>query len=505
MLGSDTNSIGTVISDEETPSFETVRIKLKSGQEVQPGTLVRLSASRGDRAIKLIARIRSAREHNPNEDPEDINVRDTMRLPSNYPPEEESTIIYRLAEAELIEEFINGTMQSPQTLPQSGSEVFIADQNEIVQTLGLLNDDDEGLSIGETVAGTQTEIILKREAIQRHLFLCGTTGSGKSYAMGVIAEELKRHDLPIVFIDTQNEYTELVKKLNGKVLIPGEDFSIRISSLTDQELVALLPSATPLHKEIIGTAFLELRDEINRGERTRFLIQDLVEKIHEIGPRLTNSTQAVDLAARRTQFLERDDIFGEGFERTDWPNLMIPCLSINCKHLDSNKLQTVATALLREFQDLRLRGHIPPYVAAIDEAHLFIPEGEGSTCKQIIREGVRIGRHHGIAIILMTQSPIDIDKAAIRQCNTRLVFALEPDQLDAIRGVRADASEEMLRNLPKNPQGTCLLSGTYECVKHAIPVKIRKRRTPDSEGGGTPDIFAEMQNEWINQGDPNDA
>lgn len=171
---------------------------------------------------------------------------------------------------------------------------------------------------------------------------------------------------------------------------------------------------------------------------------------------------------------------------------MLPCLSINCLSLDSRKLQTVATALLRELQDLRLRGYIPPYVVVIDEAHLFVPEGEGSPCKQIIREGVRMGRHHGIAIVLMTQSPVDIDKRAIRQCNTRFVFALEPDQLEAIRGVRSDASDEMLRALPKMPRGTCLLSGTYESVRHAIPVKIRLRKPESLEGGKTPDIFKEM-------------
>ena len=135
-------------------------------------------------------------------------------------------------------------------------------------------------------------------------------------------------------------------------------------------------------------------------------------------------------------------------------------------------------------------------MAVIDEAHLFVPEGESSPCKQVIREGVRIGRHHGISMILMTQSPVDIDKRAIRQCNTRLVFALEPDQLDAIRGVKADASEELLRSLPKLPRGTCLLSGTYESIRHTIPVKIRLRQTSDSEGGKAPDIFAEMQDVW---------
>lgn len=495
---SNTESIGTVISDEETPSFETVRIKLKTGQDVEPGTLVRISASRGNLDCELIARVRSAREHNPNEGPEDINVRDKMEIPSNYPPEEDSTIIYRLAEAELIEEITNGTMQSPQTLPQSGADVFVADDNEIVAILGLVDNEEIGLRIGKTTAGTPTKIILKREAIQRHFFLCGTTGSGKSYAMGVIAEELVKHHLPIVFIDTQDEYSVLVEKLGGRIVKPGVDFTIRISSLTESEFLNLLPlSATELHRDIAGRAFSELRYEQESEVIARFTIADLLNRMEQVGPVLQANARSITMATSRTASLERDRIFGDGVDETEWQRNMYPCLAINCKHLTTSQLQPIATAVLRELQTLRLHNHIPPYVAVIDEAHLFVPEGEGSSCKQIIREGVRIGRHHGISMVLMTQSPVDIDKRTIRQCNTRLVFALEPDQLDAIRGVRADATEEMLRTLSKMPQGTCLLSGTYESVKHAIPVKIRKRKTKDSEGGATPDIFKEMEDEWI--------
>jgi DNA helicase HerA-like ATPase len=504
MMRSNTDSIGTVISDEETPSFESVRIKLKTGQDVKPGTLIRVSVSRGNINSKLIARVRSAYEHNPNEGPEDINVRDKMGIPSNYPPEEDSTIIYRLAEAELIEEIIGETMQTPQTLPQSGADVFIADNDEIVKTLGLVDDEEDGLKIGETVAGTTTKIILKREAIQRHLFLCGTTGSGKSYAMGVIAEELVRHNLPIIFIDTQDEYSVLVGKLGGMVVEPGEDFTIRISSLTESELIDLLPAAmkgSDLQCDIVGKAFGELYTQRFNGTIAEFTLDDVINGIPDAAKALcarsSDAPRATDTVQRRLETLRYHKIFGKGIDVEDWGKSMYPCLAINCKHLTTPQLQSVATAILRELQTLRFHKKIPPYVAVIDEAHLFVPEGEGSSCKQIIREGVRIGRHHGIAMVLMTQSPVDIDKRAIRQCNTRLVFALEPDQLDAIRGVRSDASEEMLRALPKMPQGTCLLSGTYESVKHTIPVKIRERETPCSEGGETPDIFEEMQEDWI--------
>lgn len=500
-MSNDILPIGTVVSDQDTPTFEIVRIKLKAGEDVKPGTLVRIPTLRNGTPSTLIGRVRSAYEHNPNERPEDINVRDSLRLQARYPQEEDSTTIYRLVEADLIEEIIGEEIRSPQTLPNSGAEVFVANVDEIVRTLGLVTDESVGLNIGETTSGTATKIILKREAIQRHMFICGTTGSGKSYAMGVIAEELVKHGLPIVFIDTQDEYSTLVEKLGGMVVEPGKDFSIRISSLTESELLDLLPDAmkkSALQCDIVAKAFGELQTGLTNEDIAKFSLDDLIAKIPEAAKALTakegDVKRVTDATERRTRTLANHKIFGSGV--ADWRKLMYPCLAINCKRLTSTQLQSVATAVLRELQNSRLRGHIPPYVAVIDEAHLFVPDGEGSPCKQIIREGVRIGRHHGIAMVLLTQSPVDIDKRAIRQSNTRLVFALEPDQLEAIRGVKADASEEMLRALPKMPRGTCLLSGTYESVKHTIPVKIRKRYTEDSEGGQTPPIFEEMQKKW---------
>jgi uncharacterized protein len=507
MMSSKHICIGTVISDQETPTFELVRIKLKTGHDVRPGTLVRIPASRNGETTTLIGRVRNAYENNPNESAQSVNVRDTLGIAANYPREEDSTTIFRLVEAELIEEFFENVVdgerkseiRAPQTLPNAGAEVSVADEDEIVQALGLVKDEKLGLHIGETVGGSSTKIILKREAIQRHFFICGTTGSGKSHAMSVVTEELVRLGLPVVFIDTQDEYSTLAEKLGGVVKRPGKDFTIRVSSLTEKELLDLLPAATTdLQRDIAARAFSELQVELTSEDIAKFSIDDLLGRMNIVGPQLTNTASSVSMAISRASTLRRNPIFGDGIGKADWRKLMSPCLVINCKRLTTSQIQPVATAVLRELQTLRLHQHIPPYVAVIDEAHLFVPEGEGSPCKQIVREGVRIGRHHGICVVLLTQSPVDIDKSVIRQCNTRLVFALEPDQLDAIRGVKADASDEMLRALPKMPRGTCLLSGTYESVKHTIPVRIRWEDTlaKDAAGGKTPDIFQEMKDKW---------
>ena len=135
---------------------------------------------------------------------------------------------------------------------------------------------------------------------------------------------------------------------------------------------------------------------------------------------------------------------------------------------------------------------------------MISPEGEESSCKQVVREYVRAGRHDGICTVLITQSPVDIDRRIVKQCNTRLIFSLEPDQLIAIQGVKADASQNMIDNLPKAKQGTCILSGTYETVKHAIPVAIRSMNTPNADAGASPDIFTEVNNSKTKEVKKND-
>jgi DNA helicase HerA-like ATPase len=318
----ETNCVGTIISDNETPTFEIVRMKMKPDCDLRPGKLIRIPSARGEQ-VTLIGRVRSAYENNPNVRPEAVGVRDSLGIAPNYPQEKDSTTIYRLIEADLIEEVSGNTMRSPQTLPNAGAEVIVADEGEIARTLGLASSDAIALNIGETISGTITPIRLKREAIQRHFFIGGTTGSAKSYAMGVLTAELIGHGLPVIFLDTQDEYSSLVTKLGGVVLTPGEDFAIRISSLTDRELLDLIPTDSQLQKDIIAASFLELKDELAAQTRPKFTLDDLVARIQQVGPQLTNTNSSVQLAARRTQFLRRNDnIFGDGVAKENWPKHM---------------------------------------------------------------------------------------------------------------------------------------------------------------------------------------
>src|SRR5262249_22317639 len=153
--------------------------------------------------------------------------------------------------------------------------------------------------------------------------------------------------------------------------------------LTESELLDLLPDAmkkSPLQCDIVAKAFGELQTDLTNQNIAKFTLKDLKDKIPDAAQALTAKPaevpRVIDSVTRRLGALEAHRIFGPGV--ADWRKLMYPCLAINCKRLTSTQLQSVATAVLRELQNLRLRGHIPPYVAVIDEAHLFVPEGQDS-------------------------------------------------------------------------------------------------------------------------------
>lgn len=498
--------IGSVIADDVSPSFDVFRFKALAKEYVYPGTLV--GAALADNKF-LVGRISASIEVNPHESPSRIAVRHAMDIEPDYPEEGLSTSVYRVYEAEIIEEGFIATdkekqlikITEPSDMAKAGTTVFIPSEEVIAQAMGFENNVDKALCLGRTkitaedVLSLEKEIdnnvLLKPEIIQRHLFIGGTTGSGKSFATGIILEEIHRLGVPIVILDSQQEYIHLAKGLSGAVLTPGSDYSVQLSSLTEGEILDLVPTLRGTHGlELLAFTFLRLK-----RERASFNLDDLLSGMQADGPTLDLKGVSIHPAINRTRSsIGRHNFIGKA---SDWGSLLLkyPVINIDCANLDQSQLQLVVGATLRELTTQRIKGKIPPYVIVLDEAHLLVPEGEDSPCKQVIRENVRIGRHYGICMILITQSPVDIDKKTIRQCNTRFIFALEPDQLDSLRGIRADATEDMLKRLPKMPRGTCLLSGTYETIKHAIPIKIRSDRKT-KEGGVAPDIFREIRETW---------
>lgn len=497
--------LGQLISDQETPNLNLLRFRLKAGRHTHAGKLVAVQATDADeRDVLILARINNVREQNPHEDAQSSTVRDVLPFQTEYPMEGTSSVIWRIADAEPLEEAVlddDGRVteiKHAETLPRAGSFVFEANREVTTLALGLQSDPREGLDVGHVYGNERVPVILDKTTIQRHIAVFGGIGSGKSYTRGVIGEELHCLGVPQINLDVNGEMIEAAVELGGVNLKPGKGgFTLPVSALSPQDVVEAVPSINKgTNMEVLlRFAHERLLKEImlGRNKESYFDVDDLINEIDTAAERLgleKNLKQTVEPTKERTETLKRHKFLGAPY---DWKGKLQPgaFVNIDCRGLLVSDLRLITASIARDIQNLARARQIPFVVLSIDEFHLVAPSQEDTMTTQVLRELARIGRHYRIGLLLTTQSPQDVDKAILKRCLTRFIHAIEPDQLEALRAVFSDASDELVRQLPKLPQGVCVLTGAFETVRHATVIKIRERQT--THGGGTPDIFGDLR------------
>lgn len=489
--------IGKVIYENGTPNLERITFRVQPGRATTAGRIVGIRGRRpsGERILTLI-RVENVTEHNPHEDALSSTVSDVIPFETKYAPEGRSTVIHRAAVADTLEEAVLKEddslveIDSVQTLPLAGSPVIEIPPELIAEALSFAPSPDAGLDMGTIHGVPNVPVRLRREVVQTHLFFCGGIGRGKSYGRGVLAEELWAHGIPQINIDPLGEMVDATTALGGMNVVPGAGFTIPLSALQSGEVIDAIPAINKGTNIETLVAYAHERlwaERVMRGQQ--FGVDDLVRKIEEVAPDLEMKAQTVRPAALRAQSLRKISYIGNPF---DWEKAITPgkIINIDCRGFLVSDLRLIAAAVARDIQRLASARKIPFVVLSMDEAHLIAPNDDKVVATQVLREIARIGRHYRIGLVLTTQSPADMDRAILKRLLTRFLFAIEPDQLDALRGIFSDAPEELVRRLPKLPVGTCAVTGVSETVKHATLVKIRRRRTP--VGGATPNIFADL-------------
>lgn len=490
--------IGRVVCERESPSLDKVIFRILPGRETTAGKILGVRGRRldGTKVITLI-RVEGVWERNPHEDALSSTISDVIPFETKYAPEGRSTVIYRAAISDPLEEAVfspDGSLlriESVETLPLSGRPVIEIPPTLISQALNFAPDPDGGLEVGTIHGLPNVPVRLRREVIQTHLFFCGGIGRGKSYGRGVIAEELWSHGVPQINIDPLGEMVEATESLGGKNVRPGDGFTLPLSALQAMEVIDAIPAinkGTNIETLVQFSHDSLLNDHVLRRGR-EFGVSDLIQKIEELAPLLEMKAATFRPAMQRARSLENVPYIGAPF---NWEQELQPgkIINIDCRGFSVSDLRLIAAAVARDIQRLARAHRIPFVVLSMDEAHLIAPNDDKVVTTQVLREIARIGRHYRIGLILTSQSPADLDRPLLKRLLTRFIFAIEGDQLDSLRGVFADAPEEMIRRLAKVPVGTCVVSGVSETIKHATLVDIRPRQTP--VGGKTPDIFADL-------------
>ena len=304
--------LGYLIADprEHSPNFLIQHFRVLSGVPTpRPGMMVAVRTRTDDQRDSLIlGRVSNAWEVNPHEDAFSSNLREVLPIRTEYAPEGSSTVIYRVVAIEPLEEAILRsdssieTIRDVHTLPRAGSPVFAASDNFVIGALGLEPDPNKGLYVGNVRGESNLPVVLNRTAIQRHIFIGGGIGSGKSYTRGVLAEELAALGVPQINIDVNGEMVDAALELGGSNLIPGVSFKVPLSAFTAEDVINAVPSLNGNMIELVRHSHEELLKETMRTGRY-FLVDDLLRKIVEVGPSLEMKAITITPAKSRTERL----------------------------------------------------------------------------------------------------------------------------------------------------------------------------------------------------------
>lgn len=378
------------------------------------------------------------------------------------------------------------------------------------------------------------------------IFISGKTGSGKSYTLGVLAEELAEQDLGIgtVIVDPMGTFWSMKyetsmqkgdlldnwglsprKYENIRIFVPSElrerynaetfddVFSIRPDFLTPEDWANTfgIDFFTSPQSGLIIEVIKSLKEKTRRNNESVYSIKDIVDYIENSGE-IQDKFQSSTIRAVKTRFEGSSQwgIFstvGTPIHKLSRPNQVsvvdVSLLTEKTRALVVGILaKQILTERTRIARQTRIQSmtepenkskneiDIPVTWLLVDEAHTLAPSRGKTAASEPLVEYAKRGRMPGCALVLATQQPSATSDEILSQIDILISHNLSFSQ-DILELKRRTPSklpndigaEGFIRNLPI---GAALISDQSTKSKRTFVARIRPRISPHGGSALTP-------------------
>jgi len=401
----------------------------------------------------------------------------------------------------------NGKICSLKSPFHLGSEVYIADDTLIRKIIKLEAKNSKTAFIGH-LEGKDIPVNLDlNKVLSKHVCVLAKSGSGKSYCVGVLIEEIIDKKVPLIIIDPHGEYSTLTQKNDNKdekalmkrfnvkpksykgaieeygdIKINSNIKPIKLdNNIGKNELMHMLPTRLNNTQKGVLYGVLKNMDKIDFDSL-------ILELEMEESSSKWNIINIID-------YIRKLDLFS--YAPTLLSELVQPgkCSILNMKGIPPDVQEIIVYKLTKDLFEARKIGEVPPFFMVIEEAHNFCPErlfGE-TKCSTILRTVASEGRKFGLGLCIVSQRPARVDKSVISQCNTQIILKVtNPNDLKAISNSvegTTQETEEEIRNLPI---GTALVTGVVD-----MPLFVNIRPRKSKHGGAEIDMLSELDNDDV--------
>ena len=316
-----------------------------------------------------------------------------------------------------------------------------------------------------------------------HIGIFGGSGSGKSYGLRVVIEELMKKSVPTIVFDPHNQMVFKDRTLENygvdfsdkfEVLKVGEDLGINFPDLNRYELISLIETQGELTESMKSAyeAILD-KDSITQSSANAFLdylttistaLSDKEEDTTGYYERFSQLVNVDSLQAviRRFNRLLNTDIFlntsQKLFEALKDGETVIIQGTQKMLNLYASYAVNSCYRKRRRYVDAMTNEYFPIICMVFDEAHNFCGSDQISVTRRIIKEIAQEGRKYGVFLILASQRMAAIEQTTIAQLSTKFIFRISTEKdLEVIRK-ETDLSSEEIRRLPYLSNGDVFIS-----------------------------------------------
>ena len=359
-----------------------------------------------------------------------------------------------------------------------------------------------------------------------HIGVFGGSGSGKSFGLRVVLEELMEMGVPAIVMDPHYEMdfsnnSEISDKNYSdkfKCLEIGLHTGIKFQELQKRDLKNLLNAASPLTdsmKNVIdvmlakGSSFESFKNKLDMllegqeiGSRDKIIAEiaaepdinkkNRLEEVLDVYERYdkTCNSMSVRGVLWRLINLQNEGIFSHNIDELldllKRRKLVVLQGSTRMINVFSTYLLAKLYYLRKEYRDELYRNnakveYFPPFVIITDEAHNFAPKGFDTPSKSILREISQEGRKYGVFLILATQRPTLLDETITAQLNTKLIFrTVRASDIDTIKE-ETDLSSDETKRLPYLSSGDVFISSAKKGRTSFVRIRAANTVSPHTE------------------------
>ena len=419
------------------------------------------------------------------------------------------------------------------SVPTVGAEVFLIEKDRLSSLMGAISGDvGDGikrLSIGRYAIDEETPAIIDGDKFfQRHAAIVGSTGSGKSWLVAKVIEQVASLDSGnAILFDMHGEYSSLkgdqfksMKIAGPSGSNPDDELFLPYWLLSHEELMSLMldrsdqnaPNQAALftrfvlegkREYLIGCGHKDEAPKITVDSPVPFSIEALIKKLEdkdvEMVPGSGGKEKQGPYHGKLTRFVQRlgtrvgdkrlNFMFSDNPALSDYDyavtmvnGLMRPrgaeagVKVIDFSEVPSDILPLITSVLARlvftvqQWTDLDQR---QPIALFCDEAHLYIPadtsEVMGVSARSSFQRIAKEGRKYGVGLVVISQRPHEVDKTVLSQCNNFLSMRLtNVDDQNTIRRLFPDNLGDLASVLPVLNTGEVVAVGDA-CV---LPSRI---------------------------------